>query len=171
MVISWLLLAVTSHIVVAFNPLPSASFSSMSGSFETYSPIIAVLTLERHLNGVWISKLMEALVRLCKQESMNARPTLYTLESFQMSDFAKGNVSTDWLCFVNRVSDAASPTEVKVRQCLMELRIMQLWNFILLAYIYEFFAFKKGMSSCSLSRRHLEYTNLQRCKMLYYRCK
>ena len=130
------------------------------------SPVIAVLTLERHQKGIWISKLMEALSKLCEQEFeyqgnlVKVQPTLYTLESFQMSNFAEADVALmDWLCFVNRVSDAASPTEVKVRLSDAKLKRCMSHSFgsffsICLRYFYQ------GLSSRSFCSTNLEYSSI-----------
>ena len=97
-------------------------YVTMNGIDETCTHIIAIITLDRHKNGIWISKLKEELSSLCATDMeyqgklIKLQPVIYTLESLQMtSDFAEGEIKQKWLCIVNRVSDAAGPVDVKVR--------------------------------------------------------
>jgi hypothetical protein len=87
---------------------------------------MAILTLDRHKNGVWITKLLDIMSQLCENhggfeydgEVIKVRPEIFTVESLQMSPFADVVVPSEWLCVINRVSDAASPVEVKVSNIL-----------------------------------------------------
>ena len=91
---------------------------------------IAVLTLAKHANGVWITKLADELrsrfQRISCSESIGQHTVeVLTVESFDL-DRCPTSSSPPWAGVVNRVSDAADP--ILVKSSLAILRAADLWS-------------------------------------------
>ena len=86
--------------------------------------IIVLLTLEKHKDGVWITRLMAALAP--------APAHVVTLESLLNNlDTAQPLFSSSCALLVNRVSDAAPPHLQKACEAVLQLAILQripVWN-------------------------------------------
>ena len=87
----------------------------MIGSDNTDDLPIAILSLEKHRDGEWITRL-ERDLRL-----RNARSELVVLE--ELTSWEDGIMP--WCAVVNRVSDAATPDLVKLTQTILLAAEMQ----------------------------------------------
>lgn len=88
--------------------------------------ILAILTLRRHKDGVWIHRLVASLQKIVPT-------TTVRIQVIDLEDHLQGpfNVSkpdpNHWLGLINRVSDAAEPWEVKTAMALLQLA-KQVWK-------------------------------------------
>jgi len=78
--------------------------------------VVAVLTLKKHAEGIWITKL---LLELEKIASPPYEFQIVALESLDASFFGADSMPTSWRAIVNRVSDAANPIQVKACQAVL----------------------------------------------------
>jgi len=91
--------------------------------------VVAILTLKKHQDGVWIKRLVLALEKIAT-EPTSAVALPKEIRVVALEDYLKGPLnisdgsslnSNNWCCLVNRVSDAAEPWQVKA--CLAVLQL------------------------------------------------
>jgi hypothetical protein len=93
-------------------------------SCKTFTTL-AILTLRRHKDGIWIQKLVEAL-----QDVSSSSPQS-SIQVVVLDSILSDSLQSHWRGLVNRVSDAAEPWEVKACLALLQLaKLMQIrvWN-------------------------------------------
>uniref|UniRef100_A0A7S0AP48 ATP-grasp domain-containing protein n=1 Tax=Minutocellus polymorphus TaxID=265543 RepID=A0A7S0AP48_9STRA len=101
--------------------------------------LVAILTLEKHKEGVWITKLVEELTQRFENVGRRSggrggdeghghrrlQTQVVTLESLEVDRFPLSSPPA-WAGLVNRVSDAASP--ILVKSTLAILQSAELWG-------------------------------------------
>jgi hypothetical protein len=100
---------------------------------STTSTTLAILTLRRHKDGIWIQKLVEAL-QIVRPSSQQLSVQIVVLEdlfrgplSISHEGILSHSLKTSWRGLVNRVSDAAEPWEVKACVALLQIaKLMQI---------------------------------------------
>ena len=93
---------------------------------------IAILTLGRHKDGVWIHKLVQCLLdKNIREKSGNrVEVQVVVLEDFLAAPVLvsePNDTMSQWTAIVNRVSDAAEPWEVKACMSLLQIA-KQVWK-------------------------------------------
>lgn len=83
---------------------------------------IGVLTLEKHVNGVWMTNLIDEIESLTSNSKISFNVEIIELDSLEINLHEKPR----WNLLINRVSDAADPFYAKA--CLSVLNTFKIWN-------------------------------------------
>ena len=91
-------------------------------------PLVVILTLQEHTNGIWITKLVEAFPKTIKVTIISLESLLDTLDPGAANSILPSNTSL----LINRVSDAAPPHLVKacigILQLATSIYKIPVWN-------------------------------------------
>lgn len=96
---------------------------------------LMILTLERHCDGIWITRLVDSLSLLLLREENRSLPfckvQVVTLESLLQNPFCPPALFENWIGVVNRVSDAAPPVLYKACLAVLHAAVacnIKVWN-------------------------------------------